>query len=267
MKLFNLILLFFFIVVFQMVAQEVYITPTKEFEPNQKVYLFGNDVKLREEPNTSSKVISLLKISTEVFVIEKTNKIKLYNGIDWPWYKIKTSNGEEGFLLGGLISKDIKKIKNSIYLISLRKVNDDYFVLTRVVNGNQDYLENSKKIATTTFSISVSDNKGVKSIKNMIYIDYLAEACGVDGGGYYLFNTGNSLIKAIELSSVADGGLYWLKEDVVFPSDFGGKKDKIILKREHGEMIDEVTEHKKITIETKQFVWQGKELAIDTNKK
>ena len=109
MKLFNLILLFFFSVVFQMVAQEVYITPTKEFEPNQKVYLFGNDVKLREEPNTSSKVISLLKISTEVFVIEKTNKIKLYNGIDWPWYKIKTSNGEEGFLLGGLISKEIKK--------------------------------------------------------------------------------------------------------------------------------------------------------------
>lgn len=263
MKLFKLMFFLFLGNTLYAEAQEVYIEPLKEFTINQKVYLFGNDVKLRKEPNTNSEVVSLLKIASEVIIIEKSDLKQLYNGYMHNWYKVKYKN-EEGFILGGLLALDSKKINDSVYLASLKKENEDTYASIRVVNGHNEYIENSSKLKTTTFSIKVYNNKGIDSIKNMIYVDYLAEACGVEGGGYYLFNNETALVKVIELSSISEAGLFWFKENIVFPSDVGGKKDKIIIKREAGEMIDEESNHTKVTIETKEFSWEGKQLAFYT---
>ncbi|TDQ25634.1 SH3 domain-containing protein [Tenacibaculum caenipelagi] len=265
MKLFKIILFVFLGTAIQHVyGQEVYIEPLREFEftTNQKVYLFGNDVKLRKEPNTGSEVISLLKIASEVTIVEKSTEKQLYNGFSHHWYKVKHKD-KEGFVLGGLLALDSKKIDDSVYLVTLRKEKNDTKVLVRVVNGNDEYIENSSILKSTTFSIKVYDNKGISSIKNMIYIDYLAEACGVEGGGCYLFNNGKSLVKSIELSSISEAGLFWFKEDVVFPTDLGGQKGKIILKREGGQIIDEESNHTKVTLETKEFSWEGTQLIFN----
>ena len=262
MKLFKLVLLLFLGGTLYVDAQEVYIEPLKEFIINQKVYLFGDDVKLRKEPNTNSEVVSLLKIASEVIIVEKSPQKQLYNGYLHNWYKVKYENNE-GFILGGLLSLDSKEIDDSIYLVTLKKEKDETYISVRVVNGNNDYIENNSKLKTTTFTIKAYDNKGVDAIKNIIFIDYIAEACGVEGGGYYLFNNGTSLVKSIELSSISEAGLFWFKEDVVFPSDKGGQKGKIILKREGGEIIDEESNHTKVTLETKEFRWEGTQLIFN----
>ncbi|WP_428740280.1 SH3 domain-containing protein [Tenacibaculum sp.] len=262
MKLFKLILLLSLKSILCATAQEVYIEPLKEFTPNQKVYLFGDDVKLRKEPTTDSEVISLLKIASEVIILEKSPEKQLYNGFIHNWYKVKHKN-EEGYVLGGLLALDSKKIAESTYLVALKKEKNDTYISVRVVNGDNDYIENNSKLKTTIFTIKAYDNKGVDAIKNMIYIDYIAEACGVEGGGYYLFNNGTSLVKSIELSSISEAGLFWFKEDVVFPSDQGGQKGKIILKREGGEIIDEESNHTKVTLETKEFCWEGAQLTFN----
>ena len=97
----------------------------------------------------------------------------------------------------------------------------------------------------------------------MIYIDYLAEACGEEGGGVYFFNDGNSLIKAIQLLSVSDSGIYWHREKALFPKDAGGKEGKVVLVSEHGEVLDENSNFKKETKLSKEFISEGKELQLD----
>lgn len=69
----------------------------------QQYVLFGDDVKFRAAPDVKSDVIALLKIGTEVEILEKTSKTILYNGIDSPFYKVNY-NGKTGYVLGGLIS-------------------------------------------------------------------------------------------------------------------------------------------------------------------
>ncbi len=245
-------------------AQEGYIHEAIEFSLNDKVVLFGNDVKLRSEPNTTSKTLELLPILSKLTVLEKTTKIFLYNGIENPWYKVKTTNNQEGYVVGGLLALDSKKVDNWTYLVQLKLNEEKWFVVLRAVQENSsEYIETTHQLANSTFSVKTYSNKGVEGIKNIIYLDYMAEACGEEGGGVYFFNNGTSLLKAAEVSSVADGGLYWLHEDLIFPNDRKGKAGRIIFISEHGEVIEEDSNYKKETLVSKEFIWEGKELKLD----
>lgn len=230
--------------------------------PNQIVYVFGDNVKFRDNSSTDANVLEKLHIGAELKIIEKTGVTYLYNGINWPWYKVAYNN-KEGYMIGGLISLDKKIINNSMYLISLKKVNDDYHIITRVVNEEgKKYLENSSRFGTESlFSLEVFDNRGLENINNMAFINYHVESCGANDGGYYLFNDGISLIKAIDVSSVGDAG-DWFVEEVVFPNQKGGKKGKILYSREKGEVVDETNNHTKAVVETCEFVWKGKLLEL-----
>lgn len=271
MKLLKQAVFLALILVLQLQGQNKYIESITDFSIGEKAYLFGDNVKLRAAPNTSSNVITLLKIATEVKILEKSTNTQLYNGKEWAWYKI-SSNATIGYVLGGLIALDKKTINNSTYLVSIKKVAVDEtyektYAITRVINQNKDgYLENISMLDTNVFSLEVYDNKGLDSIENMAYISYMAESCGVNGGGYYLFNDEKSLNKAIDVSSIGDGGVYWLSEKVIFPNDIKGKKGKILFKSEEGEVVDEETQHEKIKIESIEFVWEGKLLNIKTDK-
>lgn len=265
MKLLSIRLLIFLSNIISISAQENYIQESSEFSIGDVVYVFGNDVKLREAPNTNAKVISLLKIAEEVVVVEKTNETLSFGGMDWAWYKVKNQH-YEGYITGGFLALGREKIGNSVYLVSLKKEANDVFALLRVINGNDEYIESIIQLSNSMFSIKAFNNQGIDSVKNMLFIDYLAEACGEDGGGVYVFNDGNSLVEAIRVSTIVDGDLYWLDEKVIFPTDVGGKKGVITLSSEHGETIDEETNHKKITIETKEFVWNGKLISLVVDK-
>lgn len=247
------------------IAQENYIQESSEFSIGDVVYVFGNDVKLREAPNTNSKVISLLKIAEVVVVVEKANETLSFGGMDWAWYKVKNQH-YEGYITGGFLALGREKIDDSIYLVSLKKEANSVFALLRVVNGDNEYIESSVQLSNSMFSVKAFNNQGIDSVKNMLFIDYMAESCGENGGGVYVFNDGNSLVEAIQVSTIVDGDLYWLHEEVVFPKDTGGKKGKIILSSEHGETIDEETNHKKITTERKEFVWNGKPISLGVEK-
>ncbi|CAM1362973.1 SH3 domain-containing protein [Tenacibaculum xiamenense] len=248
-------------------AQEEYIHEAIEFSLNDKVVLFGNDVKLRSEPNTTSKTLELLPILSKLTVLEKTTKTFFYNGIENPWYKVKTTNNQEGYVVGGLLALDSKKVDNWTYLVQLKLNEEKSFTVLRAVQGNSsEYIETTHQLANSTFSVKTYSNKGVEGIKNMIYIDYMAEACGEEGGGVYFFNDGDSLIKAVEVSHVFNADVYWLEETITFPNEEGGSTGKIIFSREEGETFNNEILHEKKTIETKEFIWEGKELKLDTRQ-
>ena len=68
----------------------------------------GKTVNLRQQPNTSSKILQAIPITTEVEVIEKTST---------SWYKIKY-NGTEGYMM----AKYLKEKQSHISQEDLRKV-------------------------------------------------------------------------------------------------------------------------------------------------
>lgn len=248
-------------------AQEVKYIETEniQFQPNETFYLFGDDVKFRAEPSTESDVIEVLKINSRVTVLSEENSTYDYNGISWKWYKVSYKN-KVGYIIGGLLSLDQKAVGDSIYLISFKQnaLEGGYDLLIRLVNKKTlEYIELPYNLRDTDiFSIDVYDNKGLSSIKDIFLIDFIAEGCGVDEGGCYFFNDGESLTKAIQFSRMVDGDLYWHYEKVVFPRDNGGIKDKILFVSEHGETLNEDTNYKKVITESIEFTWKGKFLEI-----
>ena len=236
-----------------------YLSENYEFKNGEIAYLFGNDVKLRDQPNAESTVLTLLKIGEQIEIVEKLNSTMQFEGIESPWYKVKT-NDTVGFVLGSLLSLDKATFGNLTYLVSLRRDENSLFVKTRVFGNGIDFKENISQLMTGEFSIKADGNKGIENITSIFQIDYLAESCGVDGGGIYLFYDGNNLLKAIDYTQVADADVYWFVEDYIFPNEEDGIEGKIVYKSEEGQTKDYDTEWTESKMTRRILEWNGSEV-------
>lgn len=221
-------------------AQECkYLGIDNEFKNGDIVYLFGNNVNLRTEPTSESETLGLLKIGQRIEIVEKTDIKNNLNGIKSPWYKVKYAE-KIGYILGGLISLTDIMDDNIRCFISLEKKEDNLYILTRLLSDSTDnYFENrSKSFADNNgFCLKLFDNKGLESISNILYINYLPESGGANTGGYYLFFDNKKLYNVIDLTSRSDIG-FWESENLYFPIDSLGEKNKIIYIKEKGEYPD-----------------------------
>lgn len=217
-----------------------YLGIDKEFENGEEAYLFGDNVRLRTEPSLTSETIILLKIGEPIEVVEKIDVKVNFKGIESPWYKVKYKN-ETGYLIGGLISQIEKKHSGIRCFFSLERVNGKLYILTRVISDSElPYIENKSEFLGdgNGFCVKVFDNKGITNINNIIYINYLPESCGANSGGYYLFFDNRELHKVIDLTSRGDIG-FWESENLYFPKDSLGIKNKIIYIQAEGEYSEE----------------------------
>ncbi|WP_179335528.1 SH3 domain-containing protein [Winogradskyella costae] len=208
----------------------------QEFNIDQIVYLFGDNVKLRHSPSVDSDVVKLLTIGEPLRIIEKSSESFVYNGINSPWYKVEHNN-QHGYVVGGLISIVEKKADNVRFLFATEMVEEKLYIITRaLITSKTEYFENKSEFLGSNygFKINLYNNRGVNSIDNILFINYLPESCGANSGGYYLFLDSNNLYKAIDVFSSADIG-FWESENLIFPNDPKGEKDKIIYFQEHGQ--------------------------------
>ncbi|MDF3820014.1 SH3 domain-containing protein [Leptospira sp. 96542] len=74
-----------------------------EKTPNSTYNLFGENVNLRSEANTNSKIVTKLSIGDKIQIVQKTEEKFSQNGTTEYWYKIKFGK-ETGFVWGGLIA-------------------------------------------------------------------------------------------------------------------------------------------------------------------
>ena len=97
----------------------------------------------------------------------------------------------------------------------------------------------------------------------MLHINYKSNALNVNNGGYYLFNEKGSLKKAIELKSISDGS-YGTVDKVIFPDDEDGFIGRILFSREVGGITPNQNNSSRTstTIESCEFIWEGKELKL-----
>lgn len=214
-----------------------------EFEEGEIAYLFGNNVRLRTEPTSESETLVLLKIGQRIEIIEKTDVNNIFNGVESPWYKVKYDE-KIGYILGGLISLIEVKDDNLRCFISFEKTEGKLYILTRVLSDLQnDYFENRSEFFGDNygFCLKLFDNKGLDGINNILYINYLPESGGANSGGYYLFFDKKKLHNVIDVTSRSDIGL-WESENLYFPKDSLGAKNKIIYIKEKGEYSESNSE-------------------------
>ena len=272
-RVYSKYLIFIFLLLFAVTSSysvysqnDLYHSPYKLLEKDKVYHLFGDNVKFRKLPKLDSEVISVLRIGDEVKIIGKSDEFISYNGIDYPFYKVKYE-GQEGFISGGLISVDHKKNNNINFVFSLRKENDQYKILIRAFDSiDLQYTEFMESLVTNDFQLKLSGNKGISGIDNILYLDYIAEACGVQGGGIYYFIIGKELKKVFEISQISDAGVFWYSEELLFPTDEGGKDDAIIYRSESGSYKDEATNWTEIVTVNRELKYKDGEILPKINE-
>ncbi len=226
-----------------------------EFEKGSTELMYGDKVVLREKPSSTSEALDTLSIGQKVKIVEKSNELMKINGQDSPWYKIKV-NGKTGFVLGGLIALNHKEINGKTYVVTTAFHDEQYYVRARVITKDKQYYGHETRLNTNAFTIQVYGNRGITGIEDMLKIKLFAEACGVDGGEFYLFNDGKQLIEAIHLAVVGDGGVFWFDESIVFPTDEDGREGMVMYSREHGELMSGEIDWYKTIIHTLPLEWK-----------
>ena len=219
-------------------------------------FLFGDNVKLRVQPNANSEVLKLLKIGTKVKILEESGQKKEYNGVDSPYYQVQY-NDEVGYIHGGLISIEKKIFGGNSYYFNFGKNDEKQILNIRLVNEDFTFIEKEIEIFTNTFEIDIFGNRGIESVDNIVLINCLAEACGVYGGGTYLFLEDDRLKRAMSITEISEAGFYWISEELVFPNDTNGVKGKIILKKEIGKNVDEETNWVEVTKISRELEWKN----------
>ncbi len=239
-----------------MFGQDIkYHNPYSDFNNGEYYYLFGDNVKFRNLPDLKSEVLELLKIGTEVKILKKSGETIKYNGIESPFYKVKYKN-QVGYILGGLISLEKKEVGSSKFFFVYKKDREQYSLITRHLNQQLQIKETIVELTTNDLSIELHNNKGIDGVSHILFINYLAEACGIDGGGIYFFQVKDELKKVFEISQISDAGVYWLSEDLIFPEDKNGIKGKIVYQKEVGSYKDETTNWMEVKKISRELQWK-----------
>lgn len=236
-----------------------YLLSIHEFETGSTQYIFGNRVVLRDGPSKESPSMDTLDAGMEIKIIDKTESYGNYGGVEWPWYKVKAGK-KTGYILSGLISFNNVACTKGIYLVSMRKTEDKAYARYRYLKNDGNVLEGETELETWMFTAEVKDDPGLETIDDVLYISYFADACGVNGGGIYLFNDGEKLIEAIRLNSVSEAGLFWHHEKLIFPNDEEGVSGRIIFERESGQYMDEEMEWVEIQTTIFPLQWEDRKL-------
>lgn len=236
--------------------EERYISSYFEFEPGGFEYLFANDVKLREAPDTKAKVIELLKFGSQVQIVSMAKETMMYDGIESHWYKV-VANHKTGYVLGALIDmKTITASTGDLIHFQIKMVEENVWLKVRYLPRNgTEYIEKEFEMMGNEFEINKTNNKGLKGISNFILVEYIAEACGIEGGTTYLTWDGKNLNEFGFGSQVVDADVYSIQEEFIFPNDKEGRPDTVIFISEENTLQDEETEHWITIIEKMEYKW------------
>ena len=72
-----------------------------KYKDSCNALIICDNLRIRESPNTDTKVIGKLQKWDKVTVTECTEQKDKIDNLEYPWYKIKTEEGIEGWIFGG----------------------------------------------------------------------------------------------------------------------------------------------------------------------
>ncbi|MBC8755906.1 SH3 domain-containing protein [Kordia sp. YSTF-M3] len=239
-----------------------------KYDIDKTYSLFGDNVKLRAEPNTTSEVVTLLRIGDEVKIIKKTYFFLEDATSKTAWYEVDFQ-GEKGFIAGKFIANGHKKSGNQHFYF--RKIpdeeNDQVHIRIVYNTTTKAYTETTQKLMNESIGISFEAHHDLKNILQIVIINYFGDSCGEEGGNTVLFLKENyELVKVADLSEIGDGGIYGLSETFTYKIDEENGQPIILFTKEEEEQVDEEKrwfETKKIT---RIYEWNGTKLVPEFSK-
>ena len=225
---------------------------------NSKAIVGFTKCYVRESPNINSVLLDSLQIGSEVMVKKSTEALYKIKGINVSWveieYKNKVGETKVGCVWKGLLALNYVKNGSLTYLTTIDKIEktkyEEYynqnFSISAKILDKENQLLNELTIKKYLSESSYFENKtighlGLSQLQNIYRISFSGESCGVPTFHYYFGWNGNKLLLLPEKMNVGDADVYYHSEELVFPSEKGGKPDLIIKKIEEAELIEETS--------------------------
>jgi len=228
-------------------------------DAGKSYFLYGNNVSLREAPNQDANKIASLAANEYIEVLEVTDKTHFIYGKESPWVKVRAAGKLEGYLVSGLIAVGSRTLADGSVLLYTRAKSDEtsysQIMMRRMLNEKIFDL-GTFDLANDSFGINLHDSRGLKNINHILEIDYLAEACGEEGGrAYFAMNLDEENLLPLGLySSVGDGGMFHQSENLIFPDDKNGTEGIIIYEGEEGAENEDTGEYRTVS-KVKHYSW------------
>lgn len=254
-----------------------------EFDDKSTAVLASDRVNIRESASTKAAVLATPPIGTTVTIEGSSETLLKQNGLEAPWYRVRfNQNGtnKTGYVWGGLISENVEyQTKTDVqFVYSVESVKyetvkyDGGEYETHSLRLQVRACKDGKELHKLSFDavgglmythqLFVDDAKGIPLVKNVLQFDFPGESCGSESGTVYVFWDGKQLLLAKQTSSFADYPVF-AHEELLFPTDEGGKAGKLLLKTESGEYEEDKEEPTYNERSTKIFTWTGSELKLE----
>lgn len=245
-----------------------------QFKVGATSYLLADNVNVREKPSSKGAIIANLPIGTAVKIIKVSNKKLRLNGFKTNWYKVSfeaENNVSSGYVWGGLIAEGTVRGVDSkvlfLYGIASVKKEDkgDYtseegIIQVRACKNHQELSKIKLKSASNYLNIhhwlGNYGNKGLNNVVDILEFGESAESCGGVNACNVIFWDGKNLMLAKTLYPGSDAPAY-ASDRLIFPSDKGGEKGKIIGDQEEGwysqDQEKDIVEYRKQV----EYIWTG----------
>jgi Bacterial SH3 domain len=251
---------------------------SKEPLINFETYVFADTLFVRKTPNLNGAVQDTLLVGDDVKIIDGGEIFKIGNR-QFPWFKISYSNHnntkQTGYAWGGLISFKALRRGNTKFVYGIPKVifkgNPADNVSESVVQLKA--VENRKTIAKTDMTINtestrlsnamVMNNNGLTNVSSVLSVSFSGEACAIPSYYFYLLWDGKKFYQAPKSEAISDAGVYSQGYYLIFPSNKGGIKNKVIQNYTLEQIVDEEKDKWKRTNSKTVYSWTGSEFVKD----
>lgn len=252
---------------FNLAAQEIETHEYFQIETNQTAYAFGDNINVREAPNTTAKVLTQIKAGTTLKILDVAGDQLTLKDIELPWVKVQfLQNGknQQGFIWAGLLALSRIAKDGHEFLLGLTRIEPHaYYQEIRVIKqGALIAAKEYKSYATDghEYGFEVLGNKGIPGITNVVRVyNYMSGCLNWTGFSLFLWD-GKTLAHLGFEGSIINVGESWDETDVIFPDEEGGSKsDGLIFKKEVAGKGDYIGNYVETTTKT-VWAWDGKQL-------
>jgi hypothetical protein len=248
-----------------------------QFKVGTATYLLADHVNVRSKPSSKGDVVINLPIGTAVKIVEKSDERLRLNGFKTNWYKVSFNAQNKvttGYVWGGLIAEGSIMSANSkvrfLYGIASFKTGyeaemgaEQAQIQIRACKNKQELsrieLRNAANYLNIYHWFGNYGKRGLENIEDVLELGESEGMCGGANASHIIFWDGEKLVHAKSLYPGGDAP-YYSSDDLIFPSDKGGAKGKIIQEEKEGwydeeKKADVIQRHKRV-----EYIWTGKTL-------
>ena len=221
----KLLFLFFTITFFTYAQIDSFAYKQKKWKPNEIVYLFGNDVKLRENPTTDSEILGLMPIGAQLQFLETTGETYTIKGHKYPWVKVQYAD-QIGYIVSSFIALEKMNIYGEVFYLNMSFEPDHNANYAKIRRRNVHYeiVESSVFLPTDFKNLQFHfyDNRKIDGMKNVIEVKYDIKSMNVTS---YMFstpmelNTITSLYHMKVKSKKNEGSVIKTTQRLIFPDE------------------------------------------------